>query len=56
MPITDEKRRLILRDLRRVYERHRFVLEGEGGGIGGSFLTIVPATQTEIETELKRIR
>ena len=56
MPISDEKRLMVLRDLRRVYERHRIVLEGDGGGIGGCILTIERATQAEIEEKLKRIR
>ena len=56
MPITDEKRRLVLRDIQRVYQRHGIVLEGDGGGLGGCLLTIEPATATEIETAVKLIR
>lgn len=52
--ISDEKRRLVLRDIRRVYERHGIVLQGESDF--ASILTIEPATQFEIEEEIKRIR
>jgi hypothetical protein len=55
MSITDEKYRLILRDLRRVFERHGVILEGEGDCIGGPVLTLRSATPSEIEATIKRI-